>query len=376
LNASYPTYFTGQGAESGKALETSTTSYLVFNESQDDEAFIATWVSGEDSETYYLKADVYDDTNDINYTRVTDLVTGDYVCEDVEDTKDCDVSSNLVLTANHINYTSDDKAVNFTAGTGVNFYKIYSKEGLLIYAPHSTSGTAGYFNTSAGSNLTTYVIEMDEEDKDGTLAGGEELNITVGVSSNNKTSVTAITSTWLGGNYLELESEDDTYVGYAASDLATKVSWDTSADEDWATVTYHGEESYGKVYVAGSGSTSSTSWAPVSDSETSLYTGKNIVVIGGTAVNKVARKMLGLDEATPVYGTEAGWITNTGVGENEGILWMKDNPYTTGKYALLVAGYSGTDTEKAGDYLTITGKGDQIAKEKFVLDTVANIESS
>lgn len=379
LNSSYPTYYIGTGEEAGKALETSTTSFLVFNESQDDEGFIASWVSGEDSETYYLKADVYQ-SDDVNYTKVKDLVTGEWVCEDVEPDDTCDVSGNLALTVNRVNYTADDRAVNFTAGSGVNFYKIYTKEGLLIYAPHSTSGTVGYLNTSAGSNLTTYVLYMNEEDKDGTLANGKWLNVTVGASSNNKTTVSSLSSQWLGNNYLELESDDDTYVGYVLSDLATKILWDTSADEDWATVTYHGEEAYGKVYVASTSSSSgggSTSWTPVSDSDAALYTGKNIVVIGGTAVNKVARKMLDLDEATPVFGTEDGWATNTGVGENEAILWMKANPYgTAGKYALLVAGWSGTDTDKAANYLTLAGKGDKVAQEKFVINTITNEESA
>lgn len=373
LNSS-DTGFDNFGKESGQALKTATISNLVFNTSATDEAFIATWVSGEEAETYYLKATTYA-SNNVNYTKVYDLVAEEYVCEDIDEGDTCDVSSNLVLTALDVNVATANKWTNFTAGTGVNFYKIYTKEGLLIYAPHGTSGTNGYFNASA--DPTTYVLEFDEEDKEGAFASGEEFNVTVGISTANlRVTVTALTSNWSGGNYFELDSDPETYVGYVWSDLATKLSWDRSADEDPVEITYHGAESYGKVYITeGTTTSSSSSWTAVKDSETSAYTGKNVIAIGGTAVNKVARKMLGLDEATPVFGSDSAWSTATGVNAvGKGILWIKTSPYTTGKYAMLVAGYEGADTEKTANFLTLVTP--LPAKDKAVIDTVNNVEAT
>lgn len=120
----------------------------------------------------------------------------------------------------------------------------------------------------------------------------------------------------------------------------------------------------------------STSWTPVYDSDTGWST-KNIIAIGGTAVNKAARKILGLDEATPVYGTDAAWVDATGVdATGKGIIWMKPDVYTTGKYAMLVAGYLGDDTKKTADFLTIKGTTLASGKMKALIDTVNNVEAA
>jgi hypothetical protein len=100
----------------------------------------------------------------------------------------------------------------------------------------------------------------------------------------------------------------------------------------------------------------------------------NIIAIGGTAINKVAREMLELPADTPVYGNEAGWIDNTGVdGIGKGILWLMTSPYADTKYALLVAGYEGADTEKTANFLTLKTLP---AKEKAVIDTNNLVEAS
>ncbi|MEM5868172.1 MAG: hypothetical protein QXG39_09685, partial [Candidatus Aenigmatarchaeota archaeon] len=82
------------------------------------------------------------------------------------------------------------------------------------------------------------------------------------------------------------------------------------------------------------------------DELTSELKAKNLIIIGGTAVNRVAAEAL--DLPYPTYGSSEAWQTATGVtGEGQAILKLLDNPYTAGKQALLVAGWSGSDTTKA-----------------------------
>ena len=80
----------------------------------------------------------------------------------------------------------------------------------------------------------------------------------------------------------------------------------------------------------------------VKDSEVASVAGKNLVVVGGSAINSVAAELLG-----GAY-SEAMFTSATGVGAGEFLIQSFDR---SGKTALLVAGYSAADTEKAVTYL-------------------------
>jgi hypothetical protein len=151
---------------------------------------------------------------------------------------------------------------------------------------------------------------------------------------------------------------------------------DEGFGEDMVTLNIPDEQQIANVIISTLETTSTTNWAAIEDTDVASYSAKNVIAIGGTAVNKVARKILGLDENTPIYGTDEAWETATdGVGQGEGILDMVASPYTTGKYALLVAGYEGTDTEKTANFLTL--KYNTLSgKSKVIVDTVNNVEAT
>ena len=70
--------------------------------------------------------------------------------------------------------------------------------------------------------------------------------------------------------------------------------------------------------------------------------GKNLVVVGGSAINSAAAELLGA-----AY-REAAFTSATGVGAGE---FLIQSFARSGKTALLVAGYHAADTEKAVTYL-------------------------
>jgi hypothetical protein len=371
----------GIGEDSDNKLVTANISYLFLNESAGEKYFVATWVSGKDFESYYLSASVYTEDS-TNKTKITNEVTNQIVCDDLETLDDCDIGD-VSLTITYVNKSANNYLVNVSAGSGVNFYTLYSDEGMKIYLPYNNLA-AGVGAINLTVDPTKWNLTMVEEDREGTLANGDGLNLSAGFTAvdNHATINEVYSNDWLGTGYLESKSDADTYIGYVESDLGTKITYDKSGDEYTVDVTYHGDEVTAAVYISSGGESESTSWTPVYDGETDKYVSKNIVVIGGTAVNKVARKMFGLVDTTPVYGTEEGWLTKATDGTHavdaagKGILWLQSSPYTegTGKYALLVAGYTGDDTLKLANYLDV--KTPLPAKEKAIINTVALSEAS
>jgi hypothetical protein len=76
----------------------------------------------------------------------------------------------------------------------------------------------------------------------------------------------------------------------------------------------------------------------------------NVIAIGGSAINQVSAEILGI--SFPTYGTDVAWVDATKVdGEGKAIIKLMDSPFATGKFALLVAGYSGVDTQRAAKAL-------------------------
>jgi len=155
------------------------------------------------------------------------------------------------------------------------------------------------------------------------------------------------------------EKEGSDY--YLARDSATP-GWGTiwrwnDKDKNDLTIEYPEEEVVAKAYVSEELATipelSAAAGAPtggviaVKDTElTSELKAKNLIVIGGSAINRVAAELLGL--SYPTYGSDPAWQNATGVsGEGQAIVKLLDNPYSSGKQALLVAGWEGSDTRKA-----------------------------
>ena len=160
------------------------------------------------------------------------------------------------------------------------------------------------------------------------------------------------------------------YGHYAASlatdsDITQDVDWfgvitTTNADDSdqkFLTISYPASQIYAQIFlgeiaatVSGgttSGGATELGSVTVSDAEISTVQAKNLVVVGGSCINAVAAKVLGSE--TPICS--AAFTTATTVADGQYLIQVLASPYTTGKVAMLVAGYNAADTTKAATYL-------------------------
>jgi hypothetical protein len=336
--------FAGLGKDSTSKLVTSSTSDLIFNMSQDD-WFVASWISGDDSQSYVLEITEIDDSDpDKNTTTIESVASGSNEGIELEigETKEIgDISFKLnsaVENTDMINIT-----VSATAGN-VYLDKLITNEGLKIQLPIVvTAATAGdgNININATYNPTTFTMNFTEETEDGDVNLGSSFTAVLGFTSDNEVQVNSVSVT-------DYESEDgsDVFIGYVSSALATRTEFDSAGDPDSLDIEYHGAESYGEVYVSETGAAlvaeGGTKILPVKDSEAPAA--KNLVVVGGSCVNSVAATLLG----GALCG--ADFEAKTGVGAGSFLIetFARDG----GAVATLVAGYNAEDTTNAAKYLT------------------------
>jgi hypothetical protein len=334
------------GQDATTQLRTSNTGVITFD-SDTDEQFVTSWNSGRDAESYLLYADSFVTDNGVNKTTIKGRV-GSF--EQKVQNGDVVTIGNAQFTVNAVNVTN--RNVVLTAGSNTNFNTLYTKSGMKVILPSSD-----LINFTTG-NTSSYNLIFSEADKDGNLAK-KNFTIPLGLTSKNYVTVGSITG--LGGDGLKEIGSTGNYVGYLNSDLATKISNDQSPDQETATISYHGGESYGNVIVSDVSAIvngGSSGVLIVKDNEASAMTGKNLVVVGGSCINTVAATLLG--SSTPLCGTAWEAATNAGAGS------FVINSYAYGSnVATLVAGYNQADTTNAAQYLKTHTNVDTTAGKKY-----------
>jgi hypothetical protein len=348
-------------------LATSASNSILFNVSSSsnnrDEWFVLSWNTSSDSESYLLKinsGDIEDD-NGVNKTTIRNVVTGDIECskKDVADT--CDIG-NAQLTMTAINRGGSERSVTLTAGTDTTFHNLFTKDGLHIQLPYlgaNNSASPGLINltnthtSTTGHNSYSYYMFLREEDKDDDVAEGTSFNLTLDDNSDGDLQVSEVNNAGTGGPTGLEVANTNTYETMIVSDLATRISHFTDADEDSVEITYWGSEAYAEVFIADIGTSSEEGEAgnlKVLDSDlaSSGMQNKNLVIVGGTCVNSAAATVLGL--SSPTCGD--AWEAATGVGSGSWLIQTEANPWASSKLATVVAGYSQGDTVNAAEALT------------------------
>ena len=356
--------FTGIGKDSTHLLRTADANIasIVFDKDT-DEYFVASFNDGSNAESYLMRATDFGQVGTTTANRTDIQYKKDGVWTTIKD--DAKVSD--VVTAGNVQLTvgaikkSAENTVNLTAGTNCEFNRLYSKEGLQVYLPWNDntnlSSAAGAVSTA--HNQTTFNLVMAEEDKNENIGDGEK-NITAVLGWNSASTKEAYVSDVTGESVTFAEDEDNTkkWVSHMYSEVASALMWDKSGDQYELTITYHGSESYGEVYLnapattvtAGTtttGTATSLGDVLVKDSEVSSVSTKNLIVIGGSCINSAAAKVLGV--ATETCG--AAFTEATGIGSGEFLVKGVSGSYTAGKIALVVAGYEAADTVNAATYL-------------------------
>ena len=151
---------------------------------------------------------------------------------------------------------------------------------------------------------------------------------------------------------------------------------ESNADNDEVVISVPSEQVYATVAVLAKGGSVSGGVSAVAalgdvlmtDAEAIAAPNTNMVVIGGSAINKVAAAMLGL--TYPAYG--ADFTAATEAGEDEAIVMIAANPYDSTKQAMLVAGWAAKDTTAAAKYV-INNAANLADKTEQVLTTATGV---
>jgi hypothetical protein len=395
----------GIGKAADERLLTTSNNEIIFYERSSNadyhSYFIATYNISKEAETYLLKAEVSQQvSNARNVTTIKSLEGSSWVnvCTDKTNGDTCNIGD-VSLTINTVEYISGgNESVNMTAGSNVNFNTAVTPSGLMVYLPYDNNFLHGAINgitnlstavgaiiigqnetgpNLVGANSDKFYLTMIGEDKDETLRSGTEFSFVLDDTTDNKVQVSALNTTGgadvnvsgtsgTGGLYgLELGSSTNIYEVYVRDDVAPRIVHYTQPDEDWAEVYYPSEDSetYAQVYLTEEssvleGGVGALGEVLVKDTEVSSVSSKNLIVVGGSCINSAAATLVGGAKCTTAF-TDA-----TGIGAGQFLIQSFGDAYSTGKIALLVAGYEATDTINAVTYLR-TKTVDTTAGKKY-----------
>ena len=359
------------GKDTSNRLVTTTVATIMLNETAGDKYLVASYNTSDDSESYYLEFDVTTEDT-IPKVRFKDIASGD---DWVKVTNASDTSfGSVTLTVINITDSGTDEWANISINSGGSFHELYTKEGLKVYLPYYavtlndegkgalnyTNGTeggvvmpyvrTGIYNgsivasTNTGYGNDSWYMFFAEEDKDDDLAQGNIFNITVDESgTSNKIHISDINT---AASEHEI-GDTDNFESYVISDLATRALYKTGGDQDTVEITYAGSQSYGQLYLAVESATSTGELGDVlvMDSEVDSVASKNLIIVGGSCINSAA--------ATALGGAYCGasFTTATGVSAGQFLIKGVQDAFSTGKLALVIAGYDAADTQNAATYL-------------------------
>lgn len=351
LSANSTGEFTLIGKDSSNRLfTTNSTSAVRFNQTYGHKYFVASWNASGEAESYYIRAQLVTEDS-IDKVKFTNQITN----EDKTAANGTSVDfGSVTLTVNNITDEASDENFIMSINSGGSFHELYTAEGLKVYLPFESPSVLGapttkglinftdFANETTGHNFDSFYLFFDEENKDEDIGAGDSFNVTLGEASDKVTVSTVSTDS--SGH--EIGDTDDIEY-YQVSDLATRVLHKTGGDQDSVMITYHGSQMTGNLYLSAPGATSggSSGAMTVTDAEISTVSGKNLIVVGGSAINSVAAELLGGS-----YRTEE-FTAMTGVAAGEFLVQSLDRG---GRTALLVAGYNAQDTQKAVTWLTNT----------------------
>jgi hypothetical protein len=140
---------------------------------------------------------------------------------------------------------------------------------------------------------------------------------------------------------------------------------ESNADSDEVEFSIPSDRVYAEVSVTAGGSSSTTGVDAGSmvftDAEKSSWQSKDVVLVGGSCINSATAEALGVS-----LGTCAdAFTTATSIGSGQYLIQSIDGAFSSGKTAIVVAGYSKDDTAAAASRL-VTGTVDTTAGKKYL----------
>jgi hypothetical protein len=288
----------------------------------------------------------------------------------------------LTLTINSISPHAD-KTVNFSTNAGGSLHNLFTATGLAVRLPYfaaNTSQDPGAVNFSTSHNATvnlssttvaghgwdTVRLAFQNEDRNGNVGTGTHFNVTIDDQSDGDVEVTTLTA---GRSVLTDPVDSNHQFVRTYDDLGTLIEriGDSNAQR-YAKITYNGGEAFSDIVLTTKGASVSSGGSAtggkvkdlgsvlVKDSEVASVATKNLIVVGGSCVNTLAKELLG------GAGCGSDFEQKTKIGA--GSFLIQTFSRTGGKVATLIAGYNEADTVAAGKYLT-TQTVDTMAGAKY-----------
>jgi hypothetical protein len=206
--------------------------------------------------------------------------------------------------------------------------------------------------TTGNSEADPGILFVEEEDKSEATADTKNSII---IPTTDSGSYSQVTTPLFAGSVYDSENWDDSdFTGYLTA-FGTYVKYDSSdTNQDFATISFPESQMYATVHIAeesasitatGGSSNSAYDGQVYLDTETSQFSSKNVIVVGGSCINSAAAALVG--------GAFCGdaWKEATGAGPGEYVIKGYADSTITGKHAVLVAGWAAADTVNAATYL-------------------------
>jgi hypothetical protein len=209
-------------------------------------------------------------------------------------------------------------------------------------------------NVTAGTARAYLQIENDGDVVLKSKIGGTALGNAAGtfeqLGSDAEGTATAEDAIFSGE---EVSTQQYSYMDAFGIKIAEDGDVKSQVEDDRIILSIPSEQVYAKVSVTVGGEavesgdeTSETGVKLYRDNEAASFADKNVIVVGGSAINAIAAELLG-----DSYEEEA-FTTKTTVGAGQ---FLIKSFARSGKTALLVAGYNAADTENAVSYLVNKG---------------------
>ena len=287
-------------------------------EGQTEESII---VNGKETDTMYIRYATNTSGTEINQTHGAIEVFYEDVNKDVSDSVRSRYSAKYALDATHSRATDIKIADLIVDDTNVEV-KIHVDNGQLTLifdnvGVSETSVSIGGTTLTDTAGAFQYLGDTDEDAETGDVS----------VDCNN------------------IGTEDNDVMD--AYGLIIK-SPEANADDDRVTLSVPSEQVEAQISVVGQGDEIIETELPqgsdfiVTDTNVQSVADNNLVIVGGSCINKAAQKLLG--ETKPICGTE--FTAKTEVKPGEYLIEVFKSPYNDEKVAVWVAGYDKADTDR------------------------------
>lgn len=359
-NETDDTVFQGIGKDEDEHLVTSDGLNINFSIDTDKWFFVSMDDGSDDFVSYLMRMD----SEDIGVSGSSDADNTTEFCS-ATDTDNC-VQVDIGQTENYngidfyLDSAVDSESFSLTisarqAGETVYFDRVYSKTGLMMQLPiDNSSGYNGDGSVELGTTITTHTLNFTEQSiNPDSVANGNSFTATIGFSgsSSNEMEVSGVS---VDDHRVDPDSSE-LLEGYVTSQLATKTLFhNPSNGQGHLEIEYHGGESYANMFLSqtGEGGGDDDGIPYVDDSSVPTT---NLIVVGGTCVNQVARTLLDMG-SSPVCRDDYLAHDNAHAeitGDGDWVIQTYMHPSDDDLVATLVYGWSddGADTGTAADYL-------------------------